>query len=137
MSYAAAAALQAGVFGALTAAPALAGVSIVDAIPPGTTPGTFILIGPEVAVDQSDGTGAGAEHRFTISVISDAAGFLTAKTLAAAVSAAVLGGGSCSKCSHRLADHSPPPQLRTAPSPHPGLFEAGPSLHAHPDAVSP
>lgn len=93
MSYAAAAALQAGVFGALTAAPALAGVSIVDAIPPGTTPGTFILIGPEVAVDQSDGTGAGAEHRFTISVISDAAGFLTAKTLAAAVSAAVLGGG--------------------------------------------
>jgi hypothetical protein len=93
MSYAAAAALQAAIFGALSAAPALSGVSIVDAMPPGTTPGTFILIGPEVAVDQSDSTGAGAEHRFTISVISDAAGFLTAKTLAAAASAALLGGG--------------------------------------------
>ncbi|WP_430464305.1 DUF3168 domain-containing protein [Tabrizicola sp.] len=93
MSYAAAAALQAAIYGALTAAPALAGVSIVDAMPPGTTPGTFILIGPEVVLDQSDGTGAGAEHRFTISVISDATGFLTAKTLAAAASTAVLGGG--------------------------------------------
>jgi hypothetical protein len=93
MSYAAAAALQAAIYGALSAAPALSGVSVVDAMPPGTTPGTFILVGPEVAVDQSDGTGAGAEHRFTISVISDAAGFLTAKTLAAAASAALLGGG--------------------------------------------
>lgn len=93
MSYAAAAALQAAIYGALTAAPALSGVSIVDAMPPGTTPGTFILIGPEVVLDQSDGTGAGAEHRFTISVISDATGFLTAKTLAAAASTAVLGGG--------------------------------------------
>ena len=93
MSYAAAAALQAAIFGALSAAPALSGVSIVDAMPPGTTPGTFILIGPEVVLDQSDGTGLGAEHRFTISVISDAAGFLTAKTLAAAASAALLGGG--------------------------------------------
>jgi hypothetical protein len=93
MSYAAAAALQAAIFGALSAAPALSGVSIVDAMPPGTTPGTFILIGPEVVLDQSDGTGPGAEHRFTISVISDAAGFLTAKTLAAAASAALLGGG--------------------------------------------
>jgi hypothetical protein len=93
MSYAAAAALQAAIYGALSAAPALSGVSVVDAMPPGTTPGTFILIGPEVATDQSDGTGAGAEHRFTISVISDAAGFLTAKSLAAAASAAVLAGG--------------------------------------------
>jgi hypothetical protein len=93
MSYAAAAALQATIYGALSAAPALSGVSIVDAMPPGTTPGTFILIGPEVAVDQSDGTGAGAEHRFTVSVISDATGFLTAKSVASAASAAVLAGG--------------------------------------------
>jgi hypothetical protein len=93
MSYAAAAALQATIYGALSAAPALSGVSIVDAMPPGTTPGTFILIGPEVAVDQSDGTGAGAEHRFTISVIRDATGFLTAKSVASAASAAVLAGG--------------------------------------------
>lgn len=93
MSYAAAAALQAAIYGALSAAPGLAGVSIVDAMPPGAMPGTFVLIGPEVAVDQSDGSGAGAEHRFTISVISDAEGFLTAKSLAVAASAAVLGGG--------------------------------------------
>ena len=92
MSYAAAAALQTAVFGALTAAPALTGVTVVDAMPPGTTPGTFVLIGPEVAVDQSDGTGAGAEHRFTVSVISDATGFMPAKTVAAAVSDALLGG---------------------------------------------
>lgn len=93
MSYGAAAALQSAVFGALTAATALSGVSVVDAMPPGTTPGTFVLIGPEVAVDQSDGSGAGAEHRFTVSVISDASGFMTAKTVAAAVSEVLLGGG--------------------------------------------
>ncbi len=93
MSYQAAAALQTAIFGALTAAPALAGVSVVDAMPPGTSPGTFVLIGPEVAVDQSDGTGAGAEHRFAVSVISDASGFMTAKTVAAAVSQVLLAGG--------------------------------------------
>ncbi len=93
MSYQAAAALQTAIFGALTAAPALAGVSVVDAMPPGTSPGTFVLIGPEVAVDQSDGTGAGAEHRFAVSVISDASGFMTAKTVAASVSQVLLSGG--------------------------------------------
>lgn len=93
MSYAAAAALQSAVFAALTAAPALAGISIVDAMPPGTAPGTFVLIGPEVAVDQSDGSGPGAEHRMVVSIISDASGFMTAKTVAAAVSDALLAGG--------------------------------------------
>jgi len=93
MSYAAAAALQAAIFSALSAAPALVGISIVDAMPPGTVAGTFVLIGPEVAVDQSDGSGAGAEHRLLISVISDASGFMTAKTVAAAVSEALLAGG--------------------------------------------
>ncbi len=90
MSYQAAAALQSAVFGVLAGAPALSGVSIVDAMPPGTSPGTFVLIGPEVAVDQSDGTGPGAEHRFSVSVISDASGFMTAKTVAAAVSEALM-----------------------------------------------
>lgn len=93
MSYQAAAVLQTAIFGALAAAPALSGVSVVDAMPPGTNPGTFVLIGPEVAVDQSDGTGAGAEHRFAVSVISDASGFMTAKTVAAAVSQVLLSGG--------------------------------------------
>ncbi|MCF8511527.1 MAG: DUF3168 domain-containing protein [Rhodobacteraceae bacterium] len=93
MSYAAAAALQSGVLAAPTAARALAGISIVDAMPPGTAPGTFVLIGPEVAVDQSDGSGPGAEHRMVVSIISDASGFMTAKTVAAAVSDALLAGG--------------------------------------------
>lgn len=86
MSYGAAAALQAGIFARLGADERLAGVAIVDALPAGGGAGTFILIGPEEVLDASDKTGAGAEHRFTISVISDAAGFLEAKTAAAVVS---------------------------------------------------
>jgi Ni,Fe-hydrogenase maturation factor len=90
MSYGAAAALQAAVYQRLTGYPALAGVSIVDAIPAGASPGSFVLIGPEVVTDQSDKSGAGAEHRFDISVISDATGFLSAKIIAAAVSDALV-----------------------------------------------
>lgn len=90
MSYASSAALQSAVYAALTAWPDLAGVTVVDAMPPGTTPGSFVLLGPEVATDQSDKTGAGAEHRFEVSVISDAAGFLPAKTIAGHVSAALV-----------------------------------------------
>ncbi len=91
MSYSASAALQSAIFTQLTNAPALAGVSIVDAMPPGTPAGSFVLLGPEVAVDQSDKTAAGAEHRLEVAVISDAAGFLPAKTIAAAVSDALVG----------------------------------------------
>lgn len=91
MSYQAAAALQGAIYSRLAGFPALAGVAIVDAMPPGTAPGSFVLIGPEVVTDQSDKTGAGAEHRFDISIISDASGFLTAKGIAGAVSAALEG----------------------------------------------
>lgn len=90
MSYGAAAALQAAVFNVLSSAPALAGASIVDALPPGAGRGSFVLIGSEEALDASDKSGGGAEHRFSVSVISDASGFLTAKTLAAAVSDALV-----------------------------------------------
>lgn len=90
MSYAAAAALQAALYSRLSAYPALSGVSIVDAMPPGTAPGTFVIIGPEQVLDQSDTSGAGAEHRFEVAIISDATGFLTAKTVAGAVSQAVV-----------------------------------------------
>jgi hypothetical protein len=91
MSYVASAALQSAIFTQLSNAPALAGVQVVDALPPGTPVGSFVLLGPEVALDQSDKTGAGAEHRLEISVISDAAGFLPAKAIAAAVSDALVG----------------------------------------------
>ncbi|MDQ2067698.1 DUF3168 domain-containing protein [Xinfangfangia sp. CPCC 101601] len=85
MSYGAAAALQAAIYEHLTLDPALAGVAVYDAVPAGPA-GTFVLLGPEEVRDASDATGAGGEHRLVISVISDAAGFLAAKTIAAAIS---------------------------------------------------
>lgn len=91
MSYAAAAALQSAIFGLLSASPALAGVGVVDAMPPQGGTGSFVLIGPEEVLDQSDKTGAGAEHRILVSVISDASGFLTAKMLATRVSDSLVG----------------------------------------------
>lgn len=88
MSYGAAAALQAAVFQRLVAL--LPGVAVHDALPPGAGSGTFVLLGPEEVLDASDGTGRGAEHRFVVSVISDATGFLAAKEVAVAVSDALV-----------------------------------------------
>lgn len=90
MSYGAAGALQAAVHAALTGHPDLAGVPVLDAVPTGSG-GTFVLIGPEEVRDASDKSGAGAEHRVEIAVLSDAAGFLTAKAAAAAACDAVEG----------------------------------------------
>jgi hypothetical protein len=92
MSYGMAAALQGAVFARLAgdaALAALVGGAVHDAIPPGTAPGTFVLIGPEEARDASDISGAGAEHRLTISVVTTAAGFQVAKAVAVAVSDAL------------------------------------------------
>lgn len=86
MSYAMAAALQEAVFARLSGLAGLAGVPVVDAVPKGQRAGTFVLIGAEEARDLSDATGRGAEHRLTVSIVSDAAGFQAAKTLAVAVS---------------------------------------------------
>lgn len=91
MSYAGAAALQAAVFARLEGWPDLAGVPVFDAMPAGGGAGTFVLLGPEEARDASDRSGDGAEHRLVISVISDATGFLAAKTVAVAVSEALAG----------------------------------------------
>ncbi|MGO4907146.1 DUF3168 domain-containing protein [Pseudorhodobacter sp. W20_MBD10_FR17] len=90
MSYGAAAALQAAIYGRLTETATLAGVSVLDAMPSGSGTGTFVLIGPEDVIDQSDKTGGGAEHRLTVAVISDAAGFQAAKDVAVAVSDALI-----------------------------------------------
>jgi hypothetical protein len=93
MSYAVAAALQQAVYGRLASDDTLrdlVGQEIYDAIPPGTPPGTFVLVGPEEAVDRSDATARGAEHRLQISVVSSAAGFQRAKEVAAAISDAML-----------------------------------------------
>ncbi|PRX35390.1 Protein of unknown function [Meinhardsimonia xiamenensis] len=94
MSYGTSAALQEAVFARLqgdAALVALVGSAIYDEVPPGALPPTYVSIGPEEARDASDGSVRGARHDFTVSVISDAAGFQTAKEVAVAVSDALLG----------------------------------------------
>ena len=90
MSYAISAALQSAIFAKLTGTAGLNGVAVLDAVPSGTGNGTFLLIGPETVRDQSDKSGAGAEHRLVLSVISDAAGFQAAKDVAATVCDALI-----------------------------------------------
>ncbi len=94
MSYGVGAALQTAIYqrliadGALTA---LVSGAIHDSIPPGTVTGTYVSIGPEDVRDASDQIGRGAVHDFTVSVVTDQAGFQGAKTVAAAVSDALTG----------------------------------------------
>ena len=85
MTYHAAAALQGAVFDRLSAWAGLTGVAVVDAAPAGPGMGTFVVLGPEQARDESDISGLGAAHWFGVSVISDAAGFMAAKGVAAEV----------------------------------------------------
>lgn len=89
MSYQSAAALQQALFDALTNDATLTGLlpgGVHDAPLPGTPQGTYGVIGVEQVIDRSDVTGPGAEHRVVIAVVSDAAGFLTAKAAAARIS---------------------------------------------------
>lgn len=89
MSYALSGALQSAVYQALAADTALAtivGSAIYDVVPTGSVPETYVSLGPETVRDASDKTGAGAEHRFVVSVVTEAAGFQTAKEAAAAIS---------------------------------------------------
>ncbi len=94
MSYGASSALQAAVYQRLVASDALealVGGAIYDAVPPGALPPVYVSLGPENARDRSDKSGAGSEHDFTVSVVTDAAGFQTAKAIAGAVSDALVG----------------------------------------------
>ncbi|MBI6630430.1 DUF3168 domain-containing protein [Pontibaca salina] len=93
MTYAMAGDLQGAVWQHLLADPslnALVGTAIYDALPLGTIPETYVSIGAETVRDRSDISGTGAEHRFTISVISEVAGFAHAKAVAGAVGDALL-----------------------------------------------
>ncbi|MBU2982735.1 DUF3168 domain-containing protein [Lentibacter algarum] len=93
MSYAVSSPLQAAVYQQLAGDAALStlvGTAIYDALPSGSLPATYIALGPEAAYDKSDKTGAGAEHVFTISVVTDSAGFQAAKDVAGAVSDALV-----------------------------------------------
>jgi len=94
MSYGVSAALQQAVFQQLQAdaiLTGLVGAAIFDAAPAGTAPSTYVSLGPEDVRDASDKSNAGAIHEFTVSVVSDAAGFRHAKDVAAAVSDALVG----------------------------------------------
>jgi hypothetical protein len=93
MSYGVASALQGAIYQRLRASSALdalVGDAIYDAVPPGTVTGTYVSIGPEDVRDASDATGGGAQHDFTVSIITDAAGFQAAKEVAATVSDALV-----------------------------------------------
>lgn len=94
MSYGASAALQSAVYQRLmgdATLDALIGSDIYDSVPPGNVTGTYISIGPEDARDASDQVGRGAFHEFVVSVVTDQAGFQTAKSVASAVSDALTG----------------------------------------------
>ncbi len=83
MSYAASAALQQAIYLALSQnlrVVEAVGDAVYDSVPPGKKPSIYISLGPEDVRDRSDKTGFGAQHDFIISVITDAAGFQTAKT---------------------------------------------------------
>jgi hypothetical protein len=92
MSYGPSAALQAAIFQALSDDPtvsALSGGAIYDAVPSGQVPPLYVSLGPEEVRDRSDQTGHGALHDFTVSVVSEASGFQTAKAVAGAVADAL------------------------------------------------
>lgn len=88
MSYAFASALQVALFQKLSSDSAvtdLIGGAIYDALPVGEVPSIYVSLGPEAVRDRSDSSGRGADHRFVVSVVTDEAGFGTAKQVAAAV----------------------------------------------------
>jgi hypothetical protein len=94
MTYAVASALQSAVYQALQADTALAvlvGNNVFDELPKGDLPSLFVSLGPETAVDASDADGEGAWHRFTVSVVTESAGFQSAKDAAGAISDALHG----------------------------------------------
>lgn len=93
MSYGVSMALQQAVYQHLRADATLAAVvgeAIYDAVPPGIVAGTYVSLGPEDVREASDKTGHGALHEIVVSVVTDAAGFSTAKAAATAVSDALV-----------------------------------------------
>lgn len=104
MSYGMGAALQAAVFGALSGdatVMSLSGGAVHDALPPGPLAPLFVVLGPERVRDASDKTHGAAVHDFTVSVVSQGAGFAPAKVLAAAISD-VLSGADLTLARGRL-----------------------------------
>jgi len=69
---------------------AIVGSAVYDAVPSGSLPPLYVVLGEEDVRDRSDKDGGGALHDLVISVVTDAAGFAGAKVAAAAVSDALL-----------------------------------------------
>lgn len=89
MSYALSAPLQTAVFGALESDVTLAGLvdgAVFDAEPTGALPPIYVTLGAETVRTRSDGTAGGAFHDFVISIVTEAAGFAGAKTVAGVIS---------------------------------------------------
>lgn len=94
MSYAASAGLQAAIYQHLqadTGVSALAAGAIYDALPTGTLPDLYVSLGEEDVRDRSEGTGSGALHLLSVSVVDNGAGFARTKAVAAAISDALDG----------------------------------------------
>ena len=93
MSYGVSAALQAAIYQRLTGDAALAGLvgsEIYDIVPAGQVPPIYVSLGPENVRDRSDKTGRGAEHEFSVSIVTNAAGFHAAKEAGQAISDALI-----------------------------------------------
>ncbi|TNJ46724.1 DUF3168 domain-containing protein [Phaeobacter sp. B1627] len=93
MTYALSEALQQAVYQQLIADPALTaevGTAIYDMLPAGSLPALYVTLGAETVRDRSDVSGAGALHRFTVTVVANTTGFSAAKRAAAAVSDALV-----------------------------------------------
>lgn len=94
MSYGVSAALQVAVYQALTndaGLNAMLNGAVYDALPAGVLPPLYVILGSEDVKDASDKTGGGALHEFTVTVVTESAGFASAKVAAAAVSDALVG----------------------------------------------
>ncbi|UOA32071.1 hypothetical protein DSM110093_01853 [Sulfitobacter sp. DSM 110093] len=88
MTYALSGVLQAAVYNLLQndqGLTTLIGAAVFDALPGGDLPETYVLLGKETAKDASDPDGAGAEHRFVVSVVTSAPGFVTVKNVASVI----------------------------------------------------
>lgn len=93
MSYLNGAAVQAAIHARLMADAGVAaavGGAVYDEMPEDAARGTYLVLGEEQVRDRSDAGGPGAEHRVTVSVVSDAPGFAAAKAAAAAAVAALV-----------------------------------------------
>ncbi|QDY68922.1 DUF3168 domain-containing protein [Qingshengfaniella alkalisoli] len=83
MSYQYAADLQVAMFQALSNDPALTHIPLFDAPSVGTVPQTYMAIGAETVLGGSSKNSAGAEHKVSLSVVTQAQGFHGAKQIAA------------------------------------------------------